>query len=428
MISNIKKFKAIKAIPIVLLLFCILLVTGCTSAPSRGWSGPLVNEGVLYVGTIEGKVIALDITSISDGTPDLTWNKDVGAATGGGGFACSTKVSKPMGVYGTPIVKDGKLYVATYNGDVLYITTDGKTISSVPFETKSAIVGSPWIDGDALYVGSSNGKLYKLDLDLNFEWEFQTGDKIWSTPVVSNGVVYISSADHKLYAVDAESGKEIWYFEAGAAILSTPLVVDGTMIYIGACDRKFYAIDAATEEERLNAVTRQEGSPVPAREAKSVFDGAGNWFWTTALPYNGEIWVGCLDHNVYALDAVTLEEKARVTTQGMVYAPPVLLGNRIIVGSQDGRVYAIDPETRDWTAYTIEGNTDSSTPEVYVSQDTELLKEPTKPIPPIFAPLYPGSDNDTVYFHAQDGTHMLYALRLSTSEVVWSFRTDKISG
>ena len=428
MISNIKKFKAIKAIPIVLLLFCILLVTGCTSAPSRGWSGPLVNEGVLYVGTIEGKVIALDITSISDGTPDLTWNKDVGAATGGGGFACSTKVSKPMAVYGTPIVKDGKLYVATYNGDVLYITTDGKTISSVPFETKSAIVGGPVIDGDALYVGSSNGKLYKLDLDLNFEWEFQTGDKIWSTPVVSNGVVYISSADHKLYAVDAESGKEIWYFEAGAAILSTPLVVDGTMIYIGACDRKFYAIDAATEEERLNAVTRQEGSPVPAREAKSVFDGAGNWFWTTALPYNGEIWVGCLDHNVYALDAVTLEEKARVTTQGMVYAPPVLLGNRIIVGSQDGRVYAIDPETRDWTAYTIEGNTDSSTPEVYVSQNTEPLKEPTKPIPPIFAPLYPGSDNDTVYFHAQDGTHMLYALRLSTSEVVWSFRTDKISG
>jgi outer membrane protein assembly factor BamB len=163
MISSIKKFKPIKAIPIILLLLCILLVTGCTSAPSRGWSGPLVNDDVLYVGTIEGKVIALNLMSISDGTPDLKWDKDVGAATGGGGFACSTKVSKPMGVYGTPIVKDGKLYVATYNGDVLYITTDGKTVSSVPFETKSAIVGSPVIDGDALYVGSSNGKLYKLE-------------------------------------------------------------------------------------------------------------------------------------------------------------------------------------------------------------------------------------------------------------------------
>ncbi|MCX5991206.1 MAG: PQQ-binding-like beta-propeller repeat protein [Chloroflexi bacterium] len=428
MISDIKKFKPIKAISIILLLLCILLVTGCTSAPSRGWSGPLVKEGVLYVGTIEGKVIALDLTSISDGTPDLKWDKDVGAATGGGGFSCSTRVSKPMGVYGTPVLYEGRLYVGAYNGDILYFNiSDGSR--SDPFSTDGAIVGDPVVDGDSVFVASSDGKLYAFDLDLHLKpgWPFKTGDKIWSTPVVRNGIVYISSADHKLYAVDTASGKEIWHFEAEAAILSTPLVVDGTMIYIGACDRKFYALDAATEEERLNAVSRQEGSPVPVREAKSVFDGAGNWFWTQALPYNGEIWVGCLDHSVYALDAVTLEERARVTTQGMVYAPPVLLGDRIIVGSQDGRVYAIDPETRDWTAYTIEGDTDSSTPDVYVSQDTELLKEAKKPLAPIFAPLYAGSDNDTVYFHAQDGTHTLYALALSTEEVVWSFRTDKIS-
>ena len=426
MISNIKKFKPIKAISIVLLLLCILFVTGCTSAPSRGWSGPLVKEGVLYVGTIEGKVIALDIMSISDGTPDLKWDKDVGAATGGGGFGCSTKVSKPMGVYGTPVLYEGRLYVGAYNGDILYFNiSDGSR--SDPFSTDGAIVGDPVVDGDTVFVASSDGKLYAFDLDLHLKpgWPFKTGDKIWSTPVVRNGIVYISSADHKLYAVDAESGKEIWHFEAEAAILSTPLVFDGT-IYIGACDRKFYAIAAATEEERVAAVNGEK-SPFLKDAKGSPFE-AGNWFWTTALPYNGLIWVGCLDHSVYALDAVTLEEKAKVTTQGMVYAPPVLLGDRIIVGSQDGRVYAIDPETRDWTAYTIEGNTDSSTPEVYVSQNTEPLKEPTKPIPPIFAPLYPGSDNDTVYFHAQDGTHMLYALRLSTSEVVWSFRTDKISG
>lgn len=400
MFSKINKLRLTKVIPIILLLLCILLVTGCTSAPSRGWSGPLVDNNVLYVGTIDGKVIALDLTSISNGEPDLMWNQDVGAPTGGGGFSCSTKVSKPMGVYGTPVVKDGRLYVATYNGEVLYITTDGKTISSVPYDTGNNIVGSLVIDGDALYVGSSNGKLYKLDLDLNLIWSFQTGDKIWSTPVVSNGVVYISSADHKLYAVDADSGKEIWHFEAGAAILSTPLVVDGT-IYIGACDRKFYAIDATTGE------------------AKSVFDGAGNWFWTTALAYNGEIWVGCLDHKVYVLNAENVADEVwEYETQGMVYAPPILLGDLIVVGSQDGRIYAINPETRDVAVYAIDAKT------LEVLQPPDVPKEP---IPPIFAPLYPGSDNDTVYFHAQDGTHTLYALKLSTREVLWTFRTDKIS-
>jgi outer membrane protein assembly factor BamB len=307
-----------------------------------------------------------------------------------------------MGIYGTPVVADGKLYVGTYDGDVLYIRIDDGSMSD-RFETGGAIAGSPVVDEDTLYVGSANGKLYALSLDLREKWSFKTGDKIWSDPVISDGVVYIASADHRLYALDAESGKEIWHFEADGAIMSTPLVHDST-VYIGACDHKFYAIDAATEDERLEAVARPEGEPAPEKGPMKVFGGAGNWFWTQALAYNGEIWVGCLDHKVYVLDAASLEKIREYETEGMVYAPPVLLEGRIVVGSQDGNVYAIDPEDKN--------------AEVEILHSFEA---------PIFAPLYPDPDNGIVYVHAQNGEHTLYALRVATKEVVWSYRTDSIS-
>jgi len=221
--------------------------------------------------------------------------------------------------------------------------------------------------------------------------------------VVSGGVVYIGSADHRLYALDAESGTEIWRFEADGAIMSTPVVHEGT-VYIGACDRKFYAIDAATEDERLEAAARPAGEAAPERDASHVFDGAGNWFWTKALVHNGEVWVGCLDHRVYVLDATSLEKIRDYETEGMVYAPPVLVEGRIIVGSQDGNVYSIDPEDKGVEA------------EILNSFDA-----------PILAPLYPDSVNGIVYVHAQNGEHTLYAVRVASGEVVWSYRTDNVS-
>jgi len=390
---------------IALLVLSALAILGCASAPSRGWSGPLASDNVLYVGTIDGKVIAVDISAIPDGGAEvpLQWSpKDVGVDTGGGGFLNCGRVSQPMAMYGTPVVADGRLYVGTYDGSVLYIVIENGAMSD-RFETGGSIVGSPVVDGETLYVGSSDGKLYALSLDLGEKWSFKTGDKIWSDPGISDGVVYIGSADHKLYALDAETGREIWHFEAGAAILSTPVVFNGT-VYIGSNDHRFYAIDTVTEDEAIQAAAREEGQPALEKDAKAVFDGAGNWFWTKALAYNGEIWVGCLDHRVYVLDAVSLDKIREYDTEGMVYAPPVLLEGRIIVGSQDGNVYAINPEDRD------------AEPKVLYSFEA-----------PILAPLYADIENGIVYVHAQNGEHVMYGLRVEPPEIVLSYRTDKLN-
>ena len=70
-----------------------------------------------------------------------------------------------------------------------------------------------------------------------------------------------------------------------------------------------------------------------------------------------------------------------IPTGGMVYAPPVVfpVEGLVVVGSQDGKIYAIDAETKDVAVYAI----DAKTEEV-----VESPEKPKKPLSPIFAPLY----------------------------------------
>lgn len=401
---SIRKSPSGKIVLSILLLSVVLLGVGCSRAPTTGWSGPIVNNTVLYIGTIHGKVLGLDLSNVTGGEPDVVWDEEFETSKSGSLFACGASLSTPMSTYGVPVMAEDRIYVGAYDGNIYSFLIHQRGENN--FDTGSAIVGSPVITDEAVFVGNSDGEFYALDLQLREKWPrpFKTGDKIWSAAEVYNGVVYIGSADHNLYAIDIETGTEIWHFEAEGAILSVPLIVDN-VIYIGSSDNKFYAIHAATEEERAAALARGEKTPAPSKEAKWVFDGAENWFWTKALFYEGEIWVGSLDHKVYALDAETGKENWAFETDGMVQSPPVLIDDVIIIGSgsekgeQRGKVYAVDPQGRNhWTLYSFDA--------------------------PVLAPIYADYDKGIVYVHAQNGSHTLYAIRVETGEELWSFKTS----
>jgi outer membrane protein assembly factor BamB len=419
MFSSIKRAKSRKIFFAILALLSLLVGVACTQAPTRGWSGPTVASGpvaeedTLFVGTLGGKVIALENIYQNPPTPLWPEAKEIGGSKGGGLFACGGGISKPMSTYGTPAIAGGKVYIGGYDGHVYSFTTDASG-SMNDFDTDSSIIGSPIIADDTLFVGNSDGKLYALDLDLSPKpnWPFKTGDKIWATPAVYDGVVYIGSCDDKLYAIDIETGKEIWHFKAEGAFLSTPAIANDT-IYIGACDRKFYAIEVATEDERQKALSRSGKEAAPSKAANWVFDKAKNWFWTQALVYNGKVWVGSLDKNVYAINENDPTDYfIACETKGVVQTPPVLMGvNHILVGSEDGNIWAIDPQ--------IEGDSGR----VLYSEAGE----------PILAPMYADQEKGILFFHAQDGTHTLYALKIEATDKVdelkvtqlWNRRTDK---
>src|SRR4051812_15802343 len=61
-------------------------------------------------------------------------------------------------------------------------------------------------------------------------------------PVIADGKVFIGTLHGILHAIDAETGKDLWTFTAGGAILHAAAVADGK-VFFGAADGKIYAIN-----------------------------------------------------------------------------------------------------------------------------------------------------------------------------------------
>jgi len=362
------------------LLIVMLLVIGLVGfscvrglAPV-GWSGGVVSDGTLYVGSKEGRLVAIGLDDNS-----RHWTEPLKASGQGGGlFGCSPAYGGGCGggasgvaIYGTPVVMGDRVYIAGYNGKVYSYDYSSLQMDDIypPEGNLEPIVGGIVIDQGMLYFGASDGMFYALDADnLIWKWEFETGDRIWATPAVSEGTIYIGSFDKKLYALDAADGRKKWEFETEGAIVSEPLVSDGT-VYIGSFDRHMYAINA------------YNGSLKWKYKAE-------NWFWAKPLIYNGTVYAGCLDDKVYALKADTGDKLTEFDMGSPVSSSLVLFDSKVIVASRDGVVHAID---------TVENR---------VKKLAEIEEE-------IYGPLCIG--DGTVYVHTQDLT--LHRINATTGAI-----------
>jgi arylsulfatase A-like enzyme len=63
-------------------------------------------------------------------------------------------------------------------------------------------------------------------------------------PVVAAGRVFIGSLAGILHAIDSETGRDLWTFRAGGAVLHAAAVADAR-VFFGAADGRLYALDAA---------------------------------------------------------------------------------------------------------------------------------------------------------------------------------------
>lgn len=318
-----KRAISMKAI-IVAIVLTTLVLSGCVGP--RGWPGVAVDGDTLFVGTMDGRVLALNPDS---GSRIWQWKPE--AEEAGSFLDCAGQGQFGAGnLYGIPVVADGTVYVGAYNGKVYAIDADsGSDVWN--YDTDSPIAGGVAVAGDTLFVGTSDGELHAIDVasgESKQGFPFQTEKKIWSTPVVQDGTVYFGSLDHRLYAVDAGTGELKWDFETDGGIASPPLVVGG-VVYVGSFDSKFYAVDAYTGEE------------------KWAFDQAGNWFWAEALYEEGIIYACSLDHHVYAIDAGSgeLVWATPFDTGGPIKSSPVIVGDVLVVASEAGIVYGIDPDS-----------------------------------------------------------------------------------
>jgi len=319
---------------LLILLLGGLVFSGCRAglgAVPRGWSGGIIADETLYLGSMKGELVAL---RTSDGSRLWAVHLEKPSEEGGG-FGCAP-ASTAVAIYGSPAIAEGKglIYVGGYNGKIYAFSQEGERDEPRWIYPRQGYIGGPIIGGiiveqGKLYFGSANQKVYALDADGFKEWEFETGDKIWSTPVINGDALYIGSFDKKLYALKTADGSKKWEFETEGAIVSTPLVHDDT-VYIGSFDRYLYAVDAADGSLKWKFL-------------------ADNWFWAKLVVHNDVVYAACLDGKVYALDAEGgSKEQVKFFDLGSpVSSSPVLVDDLLIVATEEGVIYAIDTGTNE---------------------------------------------------------------------------------
>jgi outer membrane protein assembly factor BamB len=152
------------------------------------------------------------------------------------------------------------------------------------------------------------------------QWTFATGAAIHSSPAVVDGTVYFGSQDHYIYAVDAVTGEQKWSYETGSWVVSSPIVVGG-VVYCGSNDGNLYALNAETGEKiwSYRTVFAVRSSPAYA---------------------DGVVYIGSDDYDIYAVDAATGKGLWHKRTGNLVLSSPVVTHGIVLVGSVDGIFYS----------------------------------------------------------------------------------------
>jgi outer membrane protein assembly factor BamB len=283
-------------------------------------------------------------------------------------------------VFASPVVADGVVYVGTSGGLLLAVDAAGGRLVWA-FSAGRPIHGAALVADDALYFVCDNGYLYKLARADGAElWHYDLGDARvpripphpqvfdwdWQapTPALADGVVYAGSGDGSFHAVDAETGARRWRFETGGKVRNGA-ALDGARVLVGGADHHVYALDRAGGRELWRHDTGGEidAAPVVVGErvlvaargaglrALATATGEQLWshpFWTswvesTAVVEQGIAYVGSSDlRRVTALDPADGRVLWRTDVGGWTWGTPLLVGNRVYAATAAGSPYFVE--------------------------------------------------------------------------------------
>lgn len=294
----------------ILALAAALVLVGCDAVRRpQGWSTGAVSDDTLFIGTMQGELLALDKDN-----GDTVWRREL-----------PTEDDPDKAIYGSIGVTDTLVLVGGYDG-VLYAYNKVDGSPAWQERLSARIVGGPAVSRDLALVGtgvagsgdSSQDGLYAVDTVLGDPvWEYGGSGPIWSSPKVADGVAYFGSLDHRVYAVNIEDGSEKWNYRLGGAVASGVTVYDDLVI-VGGFDSNLYALDADTGD------------------LKWKFPGATRWYWAAPLARDGVVYAPSLDGVLYVLDADSGVLMWRYATEGQLVGTPAMINDLVAIPVADG--------------------------------------------------------------------------------------------
>ncbi len=265
-------------------------------------------------------------------------------------------------VYSSPLVDDGVVYVGS-NDHYLYALDAATGAQRWRYATQGSVTSSPRIADGTVYVGGQDGSLHAVDARTGERrWTTDTGGPVHSSPALAGGLVVVGSRSNTLLACDVRSGAVVWKFVRGDWFNSSPTIVDG-LVYVGCRDHNVYAVDAATGTQKWQYTTSSTIDSSPRVVGTSVFIGGddhkirslgaqnGAWIWdftaqqgivSSPTIADGVLYVGSDDGSLYALEADTGRPRWTYPTAGGIRSTPLVVDGLVVVGSHDRFLHAVD--------------------------------------------------------------------------------------
>lgn len=340
--------------------------TGDLSDPGPGGPNLLWSEKVTARGYVGGGAVVSGGRLYVSSWPDMSYRGEQGIVSldvGDGSLMWKNPIGGKGGA-STPALKDGRIYVGSFSGDLYSIdAATGETVWKRTLEEDPqwwGIASSPLVlEEGVLVTAFSSGTIYRLDLDGDEVWSLSTGrTDPYASPASRDGRVYFAGGDPALYSVDLSSGAPLWKLPTEAPITSTPSVAYGSVFF--ATREALLAVDAATGDELWKepmrgtisspAVSRGRvyvGSDDAALECRDATDGELIWraevdspVRSSPLVAGGLVYFGSYQGVVYALDALDGSEIWSYPIGEYLIASPSISDGVLFIGADDGRLYA----------------------------------------------------------------------------------------
>ncbi len=317
---------------------------------------PMIYDGTVYVSSFDGTLYALSADS-----GRLRWKRSIGGT-----------------LVAAPVVTEEVVVVGSTSGAVVCLRRrDGRVLWKS--ELPPPVFASAGIWEDVVCTAAGDGKIYGLSLrDGGQLWQFQTEMFVQSRILPVQGMFVVGCWDNHVYALDAYSGILRWKQKFGRSFYYAPAigspVTDGVRVVVPSNDGVLHAVRVRTGEvlwELSSAQGNSFGYPSPLLEGDVVYCGAlggrglvyavdvrtGQPRWvaeTGRVVYDsgcasagGYIFTASVDGVVYWIE----KQNGRVVqayqmAEGHVFCVPDTDGERFVIGSMNGTVYAFPAQVK----------------------------------------------------------------------------------
>src|SRR5215469_8033322 len=177
-------------------------------------------EGMVYVGSFDGNLYALDLADGSE-----KW-----------------KFHTELGFKAAPAVRDGTIYIGDVDGKFYAIDArKGKEIWTVASGAEIN-AGANFYRDKILFTSQDGGFYCVSPAQGELVWKYTIDNMIQCSPTVVENRGFLAGCDGKLHIVDLDKGEAVATVEISDPTLSTPAAKDD-LVYFGTQGGRFLAID-----------------------------------------------------------------------------------------------------------------------------------------------------------------------------------------